>query len=145
MRQGCPANRFRQVSNMTALAIAGGSAGGILDSYGLRRVARFFLRVDAFIIEVEDRAAANLPTSIYAFVVDDEIRRIGCSTAPLCDRLERWQRDVTAAMRGRRSGTPTYEAAQWRRRLEKADEGLVFARQAQEVASPVGWFPSDAR
>jgi hypothetical protein len=125
---------------MTALVQVSRSAGDILEAYGMRRVARFFLREDAFIIEIRDRAAVELPMSIYAFVIDDEIVRVGSSSVPLRDRLDRWQRDVTAAIRGRRSSTPSYEAAEWKRHLEDFGEGLVFARQAQEVSSPIGRF-----
>jgi hypothetical protein len=125
---------------MMALDQVGRSAGDILNAYGMRQVARFFLREDAFIIEIKDCAAVELPLSIYAFVIDDEIVRVGSSSVPLRDRLDRWQRDITAAIRGRRSSTPSYEAAAWKRRLEDFGEGHVFSRQAQEVSSPIGRF-----
>jgi hypothetical protein len=125
---------------MTALSLVSRAAGDVLSAYGMRQVARFFLRDDAFIIEIVDCAAVEMPASIYAFVIHGEIVRVGSSNAPLSDRLNRWQRDVTAAMRGRKSSTPAYEAAEWKRRLEGSGEGLVFSRQAHEVSTPVGRF-----
>lgn len=115
-------------------------AGQILRSYGMWQIARFFLRDAAFVIELSDTLAADLPASIYVFVIDDEIVRVGCSAAPLKVRFGRWQGDVTAAMNGRRSSTPLSEAAKWKRRLEDFGEGKIFARQACEVTSAIGSF-----
>ena len=46
----------------------------LLRKYDLRRVAKFFIDKNQFVIEVEDESATNLEKSIYAFVIDEKIK-----------------------------------------------------------------------
>jgi hypothetical protein len=116
-------------------------AGEILLSYGMTDIGRFFLRDDSFVIELQNTSTGDLTEAIYAFVIDDEITRIGTSADPPRIRFKSWQRSVTGALQGRRTQTPIEEAKEWKRRLDAHGDGRVFARQAHEVVtSPLGAF-----
>jgi hypothetical protein len=54
------------------------------------------------LIDVTDAAAIEPNGCIYAFVVNDEIVRIGSSAAPLKKRLAAWRRDVSTSRAGKR-------------------------------------------
>jgi len=109
--------------------------------YGLKRVASVLLKEEKFVIEVEDETAVKLEKTVYAFVINGEFVRIGSSKAPLIKRLRSWERDVTRRLQGKESSTPDWEANEWRSRLEKYKEGVVYARQGTEITTPVGTFP----
>jgi hypothetical protein len=103
-------------------------------------IGRFFIRDGAFTIELKQASSGEMSDAIYAFVVDDEITRIGTSADPLRERLRSWERSVTGALQGRKTQTPICEAEEWKRRLDLFGEGIVFAKQAHEVVTPVGPF-----
>ena len=112
----------------------------LLQVYGLAHVADLRIMGNTFSIEVADEAATEREGSIYAFVVDEEIVRIGSSAGPLKKRLAAWVRDVSTALAGGKSATPHDEAERWRLALAGDVVGAVYARQAATVTTPVGTF-----
>jgi hypothetical protein len=110
-----------------------------LEGYGFRPFATVRIDRDDFLIEVSDAELANLTMCLYAFVVGDQIVRIGSSKAPLGSRMHSWQRDVSGALAGKRTSTPEGEAAGWRQLLS-GREGLVYARQGTEITTQIGTF-----
>ena len=110
-----------------------------LDAYGFAPLGKVRVDGDDFIIEITDPELANQTMCLYAFLVGDEIVRIGSSKAPLASRMRSWQRDVSGALAGRRTSTPASEAAGWRSLLTGA-EGAIYARRGTEVTTQVGSF-----
>ena len=72
--------------------------------------------------------------SIYAFVVGGEIKRIASSNYYLSDRFHKWNHDVTNALHGKKSDTPSWEAEEWRKCLQAHKGGEVYARVAWYAA-----------
>lgn len=121
-------------------AVGCGDADLVLTSYGLRRFAQVSIEDDRFTIAVEKADIGENEKSVYAFVVDDEIVRIGSSKARLSSRMNVWQRDVSLALQGLRSSTPLSEAEAWRDLLRDGRVGTVYARRGTTVTTPVGTF-----
>ncbi len=117
-----------------------GRADEALRGYGLAPFATVRLDRDSFLIDIADHEIAGREKSIYAFVVGDEIVRIGSSKAVLSSRMRSWQRDVSGALSGRRTSTPPWEAEAWRELLTKHPGGTVYARTGTVVETPVGTF-----
>ena len=99
-----------------------------------------------FSVEIELEEALTWEKSVYIFLINDEIVRIGSSKGPLKKRMQRWQQDVTNALR-KMSGldtkkTPTKEeeANEWLKLLKLHGQGKIYARQATVVTTPVGKF-----
>jgi len=112
-------------------------------AYGMRRVARIELPDDqTFSIVLEQADAACWEKAIYAFLVGDEIKRIGSSKGPLGRRFKSWSRDVTNALCHKKSSTPDWEAAEWQSCLHQHNGGEVYARIATTVTTPIGTFPA---
>ena len=83
-----------------------------LQKYGLVRIGRIELSDDLiFSVIFELDEAKTWQRSIYAFVVGGEIKRIGSSNYYLRDRFRKWNHDVTNALHGKKSDTPS-----WRQR-----------------------------
>jgi hypothetical protein len=110
-----------------------------LEGYGFTRFAKVAIEGDTFVIDVDDHDLARLPMCLYAFVVGNEIVRIGSSKAPLRSLMGSWRRDVSGALAGKRTSTPLTEAEAWRELLSSR-EGVVYARQGTEVTTKVGTF-----
>jgi len=110
-----------------------------LEGYGFTRFAEVRIIGDEFLIEIEDHDLATRPMCLYAFVVGDEIVRIGSSKAPLGSRMRSWRRDVSGALAGKRTSTPPQEADGWRSLLASLT-GAIYARQGTEVTTQVGTF-----
>ena len=95
-----------------------------------------------FVVEITDQEAATWTCAIYAFVIGDEICRIGSSKGPLGIRLRAWSRDLAARLSNmtneRKMATSAREAGEWRARLERNGPGLVLARKGTVVTTPVG-------
>jgi hypothetical protein len=106
--------------------------------YGLRPIASVHIRDDRFTIDVTDQSALDLERCIYAFVVGDEVLRIGSSKGRLKTRLRAWQNDVSNALCGKSYRTPQAEAAVWRQSLEKHKTGQLYARAGTVAVTPVG-------
>jgi len=121
-------------------AVGCGAADLVLTAYGLKRFAQFSIKDDRFTIAIENADIAKNEKSIYAFVVDDDIVRIGSSKARLGNRMKVWQRDVSLALQGLRSSTPPSEAEAWRELLPDGRVGTVYARRGTTVTTPVGTF-----
>lgn len=106
-------------------------------SYGLKPIGSLEIVGNEFRIQIDDNEAVRKEKCIYAFVVNDEIVRIGSSKAALRTRFTAWQRDVSNALQGRKSPTPQSECEGWREVLD-GTKGTVFARQGSFVETPVG-------
>lgn len=117
-----------------------GRADEALRGYGLAPFATVRLDGDRFLIEIADHEIAGREKSIYAFVIGDEIVRIGSSKAVLASRMRSWQRDVSGTLSGRKTSTPPWEGEAWRELLTKQPGGAVYARTGTVVETPVGTF-----
>jgi hypothetical protein len=91
-----------------------------------------------FAVTLDSEAAGDWQMCIYAFLVGDEVKRIGSSKAPLCKRLREWECDVTRALRGRRSRPSAREAVMWSECLQTHRVGEIYARIGTVVTTPVG-------
>ncbi len=110
----------------------------ILTGYGLVPVATVRVEAERFVIEATDASALEMEESIYAFLIGDEIVRIGSSKGKLRGRFGAWQRDVSISLAGGRSSTPPSEAELWREALSGGAVGLIYARQGHTVETPIG-------
>jgi len=110
----------------------------IVEGYGLQRFASASLDKNEFLVRSQDEEIADAERAIYAFVVDEEIVRIGSSKGKLRNRMRSWSRDVSKRLRGAESSTPAKEAAIWRELLRDGRTGAVFARRGTEVETSVG-------
>lgn len=117
-----------------------GRADEALRGYGLAPFATVRLDGDRFLIDITEAEIASREKSIYAFVIGDEIVRIGSSKAVLAGRMRSWQRDVSGALSGRKTSTPPWEAEAWRELLTTHPVGTVYARIGTVVETPVGTF-----
>lgn len=106
-------------------------------SYGLKPIGSLELVDSEFRIQIDDDDAVHEEKCIYAFLVNDEIVRIGSSKAALKTRFRAWQRDVSNALQGRKSPTPQAECEGWREVLH-GTRGIVFARQGSLAQTSVG-------
>ena len=106
-----------------------------LQKYGLVRIGRIELSDDLiFSIVFELNEAKTWQKSIYAFVVGGKIKRFGSSNYYLRDRFRKRNHDVTNALRGKKSDTPSWEAEDWRKCLQTHKDGEVYARPAWYAA-----------
>lgn len=103
----------------------------------MNEVGRISIEANTFIIEIEEPDALGLQECIYAFVIQDEIVRVGSSKAPFKSRLRSWQRHVSLALCGQVSKTP-FAQAQAFRDLLRETQGIVFARNRTVVDTPIG-------
>jgi hypothetical protein len=110
----------------------------ILTHYGLVPVATVRIIEGEFKIQISDSDMVARDRCIYAFLVGNEIVRIGSSKAPLKRRLKDWERDVTNALQHRKSPTPTKEADAWDAILKQHGSGTIFARPGTVVTTPIG-------
>ena len=113
-----------------------------LHAYGMRPIATVSLPSPTrFVVELTEPEAGSWTCTIYAFLIGDEICRIGSSKGQLGVRLRSWSRDLTARLGNmdepEKMATSAVEAAQWRTRLERHGPGLVFARAGTVVTTPV--------
>jgi hypothetical protein len=104
----------------------------------MKRIGTVRIIGDQFKIDLSDEQAANLEYCIYAFIVGDEVLRIGSSKGKLGTRLRAWQSDVSSALSNRKFRTPASEAAIWRASLAEHGEGALFARAGTVAVTPVG-------
>lgn len=99
-----------------------------------------------FLIEIDVKEALLWEKTIYIFVFNDEIVRIGSSKGLLGKRIKQWCRDVTNALRrvngmyAKKSITPDWEASAWYKILNTYGNGEVYARKASVVTTPIGTF-----
>lgn len=112
-------------------------------TYGMRPVASVSLPSrEHFVVQMTEPDAGSWTCAIYAFLIGDEICRIGSSKGALGGRFRSWSRDLTARLGNmygpEKMATNATEAAQSRARLEQHGPGLVFARQGTMVFTPVG-------
>ena len=115
----------------------------VMLDYGMREVARVALpERTSFRVTLTDGSAGAWTCSVYAFVIGDEICRIGSSKGPLAKRLAAWQRDLSARLANMEAvakmATRAEEAALWRQRLELCGNGVVLARPGTMVRTPIG-------
>lgn len=119
-------------------------ASKTLSAYGFSVVARFRRGEGRFMIFDRDQIASQWRCVVYAFVLGDEILRIGSSKDRLDARLNSYQNDVSYALAGnfyRKSGkqrsTKPDEAAIWNDELDLHGEGEIWARQGTRFHSPI--------
>lgn len=104
-----------------------------------RHVGTVALRDGAFVTDLHDERTAHTEGCLYAFVIGDEIVRIGSTKGPLRKRIRSYDGYITRALNGQPSQTPQWEAAAWRERLLAAGGwGEIWARQGWQVETPVG-------
>jgi hypothetical protein len=108
-----------------------------LTRYGLKRIAEFRIELNTFRIVCYDQTASRWERSIYAFVINDEIIRIGSSKHALGKRLRAFERDITAALNGHYHPTPKSESDLWKSELREHRRGSVWARPGTLFVSPM--------
>lgn len=108
-----------------------------LVEYGLRAAGSIRIIDDNFIVEFIDSNLQAQTRCVYAFLVGDEVIRVGSSQNSLRSRMLQWQRDVSKALKGLPSPTRPEEAAVWREVLT-GTYGRLFARMGFVVHSPMG-------
>jgi len=119
-------------------------AAETLRGYGFRLIARFRRVEDSLEITDRDAEAEAWERTVYAFVLNNEIVRIGSSKDRLKARLNGYQKDISYAFAGdfvRASGKPrstkSDEAKIWANELQKHAQGEIWARQGTQFHSPV--------
>jgi hypothetical protein len=131
--QGCQVRIIQQKGGLKL-------SSDILASYGLVPIGSVRITGGQFRIEITNLEMFNLGRCVFAFLVGNEIVRIGSSKAPLRRRFSEWQRHVTNRLQGRKSPTPPAEAAVWDAILRQHGSGIVFARPGTIVTTPIGEF-----
>jgi hypothetical protein len=111
-----------------------------LSRYGMRRIGTVQIVDAKFTVALSEVAAGDLQRCIYAYLVGDEILRIGASKGKLKLRLKAWQADVSKALAGDYSRTPQREMEIWREMLSKHGTGDLYARVGTVATTPVGVF-----
>ena len=109
-------------------------------SYGLKEIGGIELTESTFKIVLSDDKAGKWQKAIYAFVIGDEVMRIGSSKGMLLRRIRQWNRDVTNALKGNTNATRSQEANAWKVCLQAHSVGRVFGRVATLVTTPIGTF-----
>ena len=109
-----------------------------LRTYALRPIGTARIRDDNFKIEIIDTDISATPFCIYAFLVDDEVVRVGSTQHPLRIRMRQWERDVSRAMKGQKSPTRAEEVVIWRELLPDGKYAHIFARPGTCAHTPVG-------
>ncbi len=113
------------------------TAEATLQRYQFQRIASFGLEDSKFAIRLVDQDASHWIQSVYAFVINDEIVRIGSSKKSLGDRLKQWSNNVTAAFAGNYNATPQIEADLWREELQTFGDGQIWARKGTPFRTPL--------
>lgn len=120
------------------------TASVTLSSYGFSRVARWQRRDDRFCIFERQDDIMQQVGCVYAFVINDEIVRIGSSKGTLENRMNSWQKDVSKAFEndfftpnGRARSTKEDEIKLWIDVLAAYQVGDVWARQGTPFKSPI--------
>lgn len=108
-------------------------------AYRMRELGSISIKGDTFSFNVEDARSLEMTCAIYAFLIGEEIVRIGSSKSPLRHRFRAWQNDVSRALAGQKSPTPFRQAEEFRTLLEERP-GAVFARPGTMVWSSIGEF-----
>lgn len=117
-----------------------------LTAYGFLHVGTISLTADEiFLFHLTFEDAKKWEKAVYAFVFKDEIVRIGSSKGLLGNRMRDWSRDTTNVLRkingkeAKKPAGPNWETGGYRD-LCRDGEGLIYARQATTVETPVGKF-----
>jgi hypothetical protein len=99
-----------------------------------------------FKIELTLKNAAKWEKAVYLFLFNEEIVRIGSSKGRLETRMKQWSKDVTNALLRinglpfKHTNTPDWEAREWLQVVEIHKSGMVYAREAHLVTTPIGSF-----
>lgn len=116
------------------------TANATLTAYGFRQTSAFRRRGDIFQNDALPDDVAAWTHSIYAFVINDEIMRIGSSQGTLKARMKGWSDDVSAAFKGHYRPTTAEEASLWADELLTHGEGTIWARQGSLFRSTIADF-----
>ena len=97
---------------------------------GFAPAAAFRIVGREFKIDIADPRAVDRERSIYAFVVDGEVVRIGKSDGRLAKRFRQWEGDITRWLCGHRfrARTQNDEAACMEALMTRYRRGTVFAK-----------------
>ena len=109
-------------------------------SCGLRPVGTVQILDGRFTISLSTPEAADFERCLYAFLVGNEIMRIGSSKGKLRLRIRAWEADVSHGLAGDYSRTRQSEAEIWRTTLLEYGTGHLYARLGTVVTTPVGEF-----
>jgi hypothetical protein len=109
-----------------------------LREYALRPVGTARIRDNIFVIEIIDHEIFAQSRCLYAFLVDDEIVRVGSTQNRLRVRMRQWERDVSRALQGLKSPTRQEEAKAWRELLHGDKYARIFARMGTVAYTGVG-------
>ena len=111
-----------------------------LTKYELVPVARVHIANRKLKIIIDDQEAVKEEKCIYAFLIGDEVVRVGSSKAPLEKRLKNYEKHITDALNGRKSPAPHEEAVKWKKILPDGISGDIYARPGTTVKTPLGRF-----
>lgn len=115
-----------------------------LEEYGFECFATASIDTDkgAFSIVINDEAIGNLEEALYAFLIDDEVVRIGSSLRPLRNRMREWGKDVSRRLQctdaTKKMRTPWREAQAWQTLMADGKIALVFGRAGTLISTPAG-------
>ena len=109
-------------------------ASETLNDYGLRHIANL---TAPFNIVFLNEGAKTWEEVVYAFVINDEIVRIGSSKGNLEKRMRAWSNHVTKRMNGEKSSTTKTEAELWEEELKCFGGGTIWARKGTLFETPI--------
>ena len=114
-----------------------------LEDLGMNPVARFYVDRDEFHVDFVGDEIAEQDCCIYAFVIGDEIVRIGSCKSTLRVRLKATKRHFhDSIFRGKYTPTSKEDGEFMREQMKSHGHGIVWGRQGTMVTTPVGTFPA---
>jgi hypothetical protein len=118
-------------------------ASETLDRYGFCMIAKVELLDDGqkFAVTITHPDAGLWTEAVYAFVINNEIVRVGSSKGSLRSRMADWSHDVSNALKGNFGSTKAAERDLWREELTLFGSGMVWARRRMAFLSPVSDKP----
>lgn len=114
-----------------------------LERLGFRPLAKVSITQDRRSFQVDEfTEMASVILGVYAFIINNQVVRIGHTSRSFRERMKDYIRDVSWAFQNpdieRRNGTPNWEAEGWKNRLVKYGPGVVYAKQAHIVITDIG-------
>jgi hypothetical protein len=97
-----------------------------------------------FSISLSDEDARGWIEAVYAFVINDEIVRVGSSKNNFQSRMSSWSYDVSTSLSGDYRNTPKIESDLWREELATFGAGTIWARLGTTFLSPIHDEPISA-
>lgn len=131
---------LRRPSKMLSRCASTDTAKATLTAYRFTEACAFRRHGNDFQIDPLPDDMGALTHTVYAFVINDEIVRIGSSQGTLKARMKAWSNDVSAAFRGKFQPTSEDEASLWADELQRHGGGMIWARQGTIFPSTVADF-----